>query len=113
MQILVGHLMSSGIAEYAVSNQQFSDFKYNCNAFGLVEYEIITEDQNVQDGIWTDRGSGADENVSFWRVYPDKYYYPLGDTACKNWSRCKSMIRVKDVSPEGNILRKDGFQMYT
>lgn len=63
----------------------------------------------IQKWIWDDSGSGADENVSFWQVHPENGYYPLGDTACKNWSRCKSMIRVKDLSVEQNALRQDGF----
>ena len=75
-----------------------------------VKYEVINKDRGDQKWVWDDRGSGADENVSFWRIYPENGFYPLGDTACKNWSRCRSMIRVKDVSEEQNLLRKDGFQ---
>ena len=73
-----------------------------------MEYERI--DEFYHEKIWDDSGSGADIEGSFWRISPSNGYYPLGDAACRGWSACRILMRVKDVSSEQNILRQADFQ---
>ena len=75
----------------------------------LVEYQRVFRYE--QKKVWDDSGSGADDEGSFYRAFPVDGYYPLGDAVCEGWSQCFSgqVIRVKDVSPERNLLVKVGF----
>ena len=109
-QILADHLRKSEIAthRYAVSYSHLSYF-IRCS-FRLVDLQYERIDEHGQKKIWDDSGSGADKEGSFWRIDPSNGYYPLGDAACRGWEACKMLIRVKDVSSEQNILRKEGFQ---
>ena len=76
----------------------------------LVDLEYERIDDFYHEKIWDDSGSGADIEGSFWRISPSNGYYPLGDAACRGWSACRMLIRVKDVSAEQNILRQADFQ---
>ena len=80
--------------------------------FGLVDLEYERIDESYHEKIWDDSGSGADLSGSFWRIYPSDGYYPLGDAACRGWSSCRMLIRVKDVSSEKNILRQESFRFF-
>ena len=76
----------------------------------LVDLEYERIDDFYHEKIWDDSGSGADKEGSFWRISPSNGYYPLGDAACRGWSACRMLIRVKVVSAEQNILRRADFE---
>ena len=63
-----------------------------------VAYKFLNE----YTQIWSDRGSGADEDVSIWQpVKVDNDYFPLGDTATPSHGKpSKGSLMVTALVPD-------------
>ena len=45
--------------------------------------------------VWNDKGSGGDQDGSFWRVIPPVGYIALGDVACDGYDQPSSQVTAK------------------
>ena len=85
-----------------------SSFICSCKPIEIViEFIEVPPDKLV----WSDDGSGADRQVSFWTITKDKIddfsgYKLLGDSICSGRTACQNLLMVKDISNQQNVLRK-------
>ena len=73
-------------------------------------YKLQVEYPLTYTNVWTDRGSGADDDVSFWRPDSAEGFYPLGDYAVGNHNLpSNSMAIMAKDDGSGSLAKPLGY----